>query len=273
MRLCVCVDDVGLHAGILDAALPLVGAARVHALACMVGAPAWPAATPALRRLESNRVDIGLHLDLTDHPLAPGRPATLARLVLAAGLRRIDRTTLRTTIRRQLDAFEAALGRAPAFVDGHRHVHQLPGVRDELIAELASRYARGSRPWLRATRPGRAAARFQRKARVIEFLGAAALARLAADCHIAQNHRLLGVYDFRGGQEAYLGLVLQWLAAARSGDLLMCHAGRGPTDALQAARNAEFAVWMSAAVGDALRDRSIVLQPLSRTLVQGLAAA
>lgn len=32
-RLCICIDDVGLHAGVNDAALELVARGRVHALA------------------------------------------------------------------------------------------------------------------------------------------------------------------------------------------------------------------------------------------------
>ena len=268
MRLCVCVDDVGLHPGIQDAALRLVHAGRVHALGCMVGAPAWAAAAAALRRLDAAEVDVGLHLDLTDCPLPPWPARALPALMLDAGLGRIDHAALRAAIGAQLDAFEAGLGRALAFVDGHQHVHQLPQVRDALVAELVDRQAQGARPWLRATRHVDAGLRPSLKARLIEALGARGLARLATAQGLPQNARLLGVYDFRGGAAVYQRLLLRWLRAARSGDLLMCHAGLGPTDALQAAREAEYEVWQAPATTAALRANAIVLEPMSRILAR-----
>jgi predicted glycoside hydrolase/deacetylase ChbG (UPF0249 family) len=51
-------------------------------------------------------------------------------------------------INRQLDAVEAALGRPPDFVDGHQHVHVLPGIRAPLLEALAQRGLSG-RIWLR----------------------------------------------------------------------------------------------------------------------------
>jgi predicted glycoside hydrolase/deacetylase ChbG (UPF0249 family) len=54
---------------------------------------------------------------------------------------------------RPLNRFEDAMGRAPAFIDGHRHVHQFPVVRALLVEEIARRYP-VSPPWVRATAPG-----------------------------------------------------------------------------------------------------------------------
>ncbi len=56
---------------------------------------------------------------------------------------------MRAEIEAQIDAFEQATGRRPDFIDGHQHVHGLPGVRKALIAVLAARYAKGTQPWLR----------------------------------------------------------------------------------------------------------------------------
>ncbi|MBX3635721.1 MAG: ChbG/HpnK family deacetylase [Rubrivivax sp.] len=261
----MCVDDVGLHAGVNEAALRLVALGRVHALGVLVGAPAWPAAVPALRALDPAAVDVGLHLDLTEFPLQPGWRQPLWRLIARAYGGRLQRSALRAEIRRQLDAFEAALGRGPDFVDGHRHVHQLPLVRDELVAELAARQAPDRRAWLRSTRRGDGRW-FELKPRLVEWLGARALSVLARGQGFGQNRRLLGVYGFDGGEAGYRRRLAGWLDGAGDADLLMCHPATGGDDALQAARRAEYAVWAAPDLPGALAARGLVLAPMSRVL-------
>jgi predicted glycoside hydrolase/deacetylase ChbG (UPF0249 family) len=76
-RLTVCVDDLGLHAGIHQAAEMLAATGRIGAVSCMVGAPAWHAAAKAAAAIASGRVGVGLHLDLTEHTLDPRCRASL----------------------------------------------------------------------------------------------------------------------------------------------------------------------------------------------------
>lgn len=255
-----------------EAALALVARGRLQAVSVMSGAPDWPAGAAALRGLDRTALDVGLHLDLTEHPLPPFGPRGLRGVIAAAYLGRLPRAALRDTIRRQLDALEDGLQRTPDYVDGHQHVHQLPVVRTLLVDELARRYG-DRRPWLRSTRAPRAAAAHPDagtnfKARVIEALGQAGLAALARRQGLAGNTHLLGVYDFRGGRERYRALLAGWLHAAADGDLLMCHAalpGRAP-DALAAARAAEYEVLAAPALAGLLADEGLRLQPLSRTL-------
>lgn len=122
-RLWVCVDDFGLHAGINAVALRLAARGRVHAVACQVGGPAWPAGAVVGRRGR------GSALDLTECPLTlPARP--LKGVILASLLHRLDDAALAREVAAQLDRFEADLGPAPDFIDGH----QLPQVRGALPA-------------------------------------------------------------------------------------------------------------------------------------------
>src|SRR5207248_6098435 len=94
------------------------------------------------------RPAIGLHLTLT----APFRPLTsaflplhqnafpqLQRLSVLALLRRLQPTLLAAEIDAQLTAFMDAFGTAPAFIDGHQHVHLLPQVREEVLLGLKAR--------------------------------------------------------------------------------------------------------------------------------------
>ena len=80
----ICIDDFGLHGGVNHAALELAGLGRVNALACMVGAPQWQAASAQLARLEAVGVEIGLHFDFTEFPLHAASRHALPRLVAAA---------------------------------------------------------------------------------------------------------------------------------------------------------------------------------------------
>lgn len=265
-RLTLCLDDFGLHAGVNAAALELARLGRLDALSCLVGTPGWAAGRLQLGAFAPARVDVGLHLDLTDAPLRPALRHGLPALIARAALHALPAALLRDEIEAQLDTFEAARGAPPAHVDGHRHVHQLPQVRDALLAALQRRYPH-RRPWLRATRhaanlvaPAGAGAAERVKPRVIEALGAAGLARRARAAGWAQNTRLLGVYGFGGGAAAYRRWLAAWLDAARDGDLLMCHAAHGDAagDPLAAARQAEAQVLCGDEFAQALAARALV---------------
>lgn len=267
----LCLDDLGLHAGVNAAATALARRGRLSAVSCMVGAAHWSGAREALDACGGVGADIGLHLDLTEAPLRLSRQS-LARLVLRSHAHRLAPTALRDEIDAQLDAFEATLGRAPDHVDGHQHVHQLPQVRDALLEVLQRRYP-GSRPWLRSTRhaanlvrPAGQPPATSLKPRVIEALGAAGLARLALQHGHRQNSRLLGVYDFSGGEATYRAWLRAWLRAAREGDLLMCHAATASTDAdpIGVARHHEWLMLGGPEFAEMLAHAGIELQPISQ---------
>lgn len=257
----LCVDDVGLHDGVNAAAIALLEAGRATALSAMVGAPAWPSAAARLAEVDTHRADIGLHLDFTAYPRCAGlrQPLWAWLLTTHAGL--ADRASIRSEIEAQLDAFELGLGRGPDFVDGHQHVHQLPRVRDELIAVLQARYGAGQRPWLRNSRPRRRGVSV--KAWVLDRLGGRALEALARERGFRQNRRLLGVSDFSADPARLQAQVSRWLRDASDSDLLMCHpSARGlaaarPDDPLHATRCMEFDFWRSNRAG-ALLDQARV---------------
>jgi predicted glycoside hydrolase/deacetylase ChbG (UPF0249 family) len=262
-RLALCVDDFGLHAGVNAAVLQLAALGRLNAVGCMVGAPAWREGAPRLAQLDPSATDIGLHLDFTEHPLGAGSRFALPALILRAYARTLDAPALRHEIVAQLDAFEAGVGRPPDYIDGHQHVHQLPLVRDTLVALLRQR---GWRPWLRCTRrPAAGAPGF--KPWLIAALGANALARLARDAGLLQNAHLLGVYGFEGDAAGYRARLSQWLAAATDGDVLMCHpslAVGADADPLMAARTTEYAQFADPSFATLLERAGITLAPISR---------
>ncbi|MDR2853183.1 MAG: ChbG/HpnK family deacetylase [Burkholderiaceae bacterium] len=275
IAIAICADDYGLHHGVNEAVQRLAGR-RITAVSCMVGAPAWQQGIAALRALDPGRIDIGLHLDLTEYPLCLP-PQSLPRLIATSYARLLKPAQVAAEIDAQIDAFVQALGRAPDHVDGHQHIHQLPGIRTPLVAALQRRFP-NARPWLRSTRrPTLPAATARRKAWLIERLGERSLRRLAERYGYPQNHAFLGIYGFDGAAAAYAQHLAGWLQHARSGDLLMCHpaapvssaasavtADRAPVDAILAARHHEFAVLDDPRFDQLLASHRITLDTLTR---------
>lgn len=258
-RLCICADDFGLHPAVNEAVLHLVAMGRLQATSAMVGAPAWTTGAAALASIDAADLDVGLHLDLTEHPLTV--PARRLAGWLLQGPRNVQ--ALLREVHAQLDAFEQALGRMPAYVDGHQHVHQFPGVRDALLTALTARYP-GHRPWLRSTRPGSVGF----KPYLIDVLGRRGLAHHAGALDFPQNRRLLGVYGFGGDVHRYRRHVQGWLEGAQDGDLLMCHPAlaRVPGDVIATARCQEFRVWCDPSLLPSLMAGGLQLLPMSQML-------
>lgn len=263
-RIAICIDDYGLHPAVDDAVLQLVERGRVTATSCMVGAPAWTADAPRLKPLfDAGRVDAGLHIDFTEYPLDVAMRGPVNSWMLGTIFHRVDKAAIRKEVAAQLDSFEKAMGRAPAHIDGHQHVHQFPVVRDIVIDEISRRYNAGERPWLRTTR---GASRWRLKGRIIEAMGASGLEKLAAQHRFAHNRTLLGVYDFAGGPDRFRGLLREWLAAAQDGDELMCHVATGevPGDEIAAARVNEFQVLAQDDFDVLVMGAGVTLAPMSR---------
>ena len=205
----------------IAAVLALARQGVVTATSAMVLSPTWPQAG---RRLADVEVSRGLHLDLTS-PFAEADDQTpamsLAQIMAAAFRRRLDRVAIRRAIGRQLARFEAVMQAPPDFVDGHQHVHQLPGIRDELVAALAERYGKAASAValrLCVTRRWRGL-----KASIIAASGAAGLARLASRRRPSDNSDFAGVYGFSPRVDL-AGLWRSWLSSL-SGErpLVMCH--------------------------------------------------
>jgi len=240
--------NVSVDAGILV----LAERGRLSGASCLVDGPTFEAGA---RRLAGSGLALGLHLNFTEDFGQPGPCLPLSAFIASAYLRRLPAQALRAAVERQMRRFEDTVGRAPDYVDGHQHVHQLPGVREALL-EVVGRYP-APRPWLRdAGRPRTAGlpARLRAKAWVIAALGASSLRRQARARGLRMSGGFLGVYDFQGGAAAYLGWMRRWLAACRDGDVLMCHPALGPDprDALSAQRQAEFEVLGGDAMADLL---------------------
>lgn len=275
--MCICVDDFGLSNGVNTAVFTLAARRRVQATSCMVFAPAWTSGAPDLKQLRAQHptpLDVGLHLDLTQYPSRPAMRHRLQALILKSCFGRLDPAAIRLEVKTQLDAFEQAMGRAPDFVDGHQHVHQLPVIRDALIEEMQQRYGTAM-PWVRVSRgpsfwlESRASGwRVALKAGVIKLLGARGLARLARHAGAASNQRLLGIHDFQAHDTVHRQRLDAWLAMVIDADLFMCHPSTKASsdDAIGQAREMEFEMLNGHALPAMLAAHGVQLLPMSQIL-------
>lgn len=253
-RLVVCADDYALTPGVSRGIRELIAAGRISATSVMTVCPYWPEEGPALAAVAGD-ADIGLHLTLTDHvplgtmpALVPtGRLPSIGTLVRASLRGRLPLAEIEAEIERQLAAFVDVWRRPPSHVDGHHHVHQLPGVRTALFKVLAR--SRGPRPYLRSCHEPlqRLLARgiAPQKALVISTLGAG-FARAAAARGFATNDGFSGVYDLVAGKHRLEDLFAGFVRHLGSRPLMMCHPGYSDTtlaalDPMTAQRDAELA--------------------------------
>lgn len=260
--LALCADDFGLSPGISAGIARLAHAQRLTAVTCVTNSPHWPEQAKLLQNLPDT-VDVGLHLNFTEgRPLSarlarrwPTLPA-LPRLIAMAHLRLLPRAGMRAEVHAQLRAFIHGHGKPPAFIDGHQHVHHLPGLR-QTILDMAEHVQPlpAVRSTARVLGPG-----FGLKRWLIEHTGGHSLAVELRQRVMAHNPALLGAYDFTDPD--YAALMRRWLAELPpEGGLLFCHPGDADQapDPIAAARRRELAYFASAAFTADLAAAGVVL--------------
>ena len=246
--LALCADDYGLSDSIDRGILQLARAGRITEVSCLVNMPAWPADARTLShlpRVAAGTLRAGLHFNLTEgRPLSaalarlwPQMP-TLQQLIVMAHAGRLPREAVAAELKAQLDAFEGLAGRQPVHLDGHQHVHHLPGVREAVLALLAQRPSLRVRDTGQVNGPG-----FAIKRLLIEGTGGRRLRRELQARGRWANTELRGVYDFTSTRD-FRALMQGWLRRLPDrGALVFCHPGETaePGDPIGAARVRELA--------------------------------
>jgi predicted glycoside hydrolase/deacetylase ChbG (UPF0249 family) len=114
--LIVNADDFGRSPGVNS------GIIRAHEEGIVTSATLmvrWPAAHEAASYARGGRLSVGLHLDLGEWEYRDGEWRERYVVVAAEDPRAVE-----AEIGRQLERFEALLGRAPTHLDSHQHVHR-----------------------------------------------------------------------------------------------------------------------------------------------------
>ncbi|MBZ9677477.1 ChbG/HpnK family deacetylase [Mesorhizobium sp. ES1-1] len=265
-RIRLIADDYGLAPGVSAGILDLLERGRLTGTSCMTGFPEWPEEAARLAPL-IGRVAVGLHLTLTDQQavtgrssLAPeGRLPMLRTLALPILRERVDERDVRAELDAQYRRFVEALGRPPAFVDGHQHVHFLPVVRQWLrtrFAEVADR------PALRGG-PALSGAAVAPKVAAIAAV-AAGFDRSMQRAGFSVLRPLGGIYDWRH-PERFAPLLKAAVEDLPEGGLFMCHPGHvdttlGARDPMRTVREVEFAFLASDEFGAFLKGADVEIR-------------
>ena len=230
-RLIVHADDFGLSEAVNRAVIAAHEGGIVTSTSLMAGGDAFEHAVALARACPS--LDVGVHLTLTEQrPVAANVPSLVddggslaphaTQLAQRRALGKISladvRTELEAQIRRVLDA-----GLTPTHLDGHQHVHVLPGVA-QVVFELAQAYgiravrypAERVRGYM-LTNPARAK-------RVAEQLAVASLSALSPLKSLRRSDDFVGFYFGGRLNERNLHTVLEHLPQHGTIEL-MCHPG------------------------------------------------
>lgn len=269
-----CADDYGLAPGVSQAIRALIEQRRLHATSCMTGSPHWPDAATAIRPL-APLAHIGLHVTLTDQtPLTPmpktapqGKLPPIENLIINAHLGRLDQDEIRAEIKAQVDAFITHFGRAPDYLDGHQHAHELPMIQDILLDVWAG--PMNGRGWIRNCWESPWALISRRidpvRALIIGAMGLRLLGKMKR-LGIPHNQSFRGVYDLTD-RVPFSRLVDRFIAQPKPQTLIMVHPGF-VDDALRAVdpvtdqREREYAYLASDQFAHSLDQRGITLAPL-----------
>lgn len=242
-----------MSAGVSRAIVELAAMGRISATSAMVVAPEWPRLARDLDAI-SGRIGIGLHLTFTGlSPLGPmpklapdRRFPPLETLIRSALTGRLPGDEVAAEIDCQIEAFQQATGRPPDFVDGHQHVHVLPGIRGPLLRALARRNLTG-RLWLRDPfdRPGAILVRGVAVPKALLVAGlSAGFGAQARRAGFATNNGFSGFSLFDVGRDIGADFA-RFLAAPGPAHLVMCHPGHVARDEILdgvgEARRREFA--------------------------------
>jgi chitin disaccharide deacetylase len=253
----LCADDYAMTEGISRAIGELAAARRLSATSVLVTARQWPHAAPRLA-VHRGRLSVGLHLNLTSGtPLGPmpqlaktGRFPSLRGLIMRALAGLLDGKEIEAEISRQLDSFEGGVRFPPDHIDGHQHVHVLPGIRGALLRVVSQRYP-GRAPLIRDP-SDRIGAIMARRSAIPKAMAACALAtgfgNAARSLGLRTNDSFAGFSDFDVNTPFTTELGRALLAPAQR-HIIMCHPGHADAelatlDAVVERRAAEYAALM-----------------------------
>lgn len=229
----LCADDYAMTEGVSRAIGELAAARRLSATSVLTTSRHWPRMGPRLL-VHRPHLSIGLHLDLTLGPplgamprLAPeGKFPGIGKLTAKSLAGLLHKSEIRAEINRQLDAFEGYLGFPPDHIDGHQHVHVLPGIRGPLLDVVSRRY-RTNTPLIRdpSDRLGTILGRSVATAKAILIAAlSSGMERAARGRGLRTNDTFSGFSSFDEGTP-YADELEKALSAPGQRHIVMCHPG------------------------------------------------
>lgn len=245
----LCADDYGYNHAVSLGIRDLIANNRINATSCLVNMPDFSTQAADLKALSISAYT-GLHINFTEGRLLSSsekKPLALTELILKSHAGVIDTAFISREIQAQLDVFESTFHRLPDFIDGHQHVHQLPGIRQVFLKIYKERLP--ATCLVRSTFPQVFLNQFFMKVLAIAATGGWYFSRMLKKQQILHNAQFSGVYNFAQDVD-YRSLFRQWLAAIDDKALIMCHPGfsqAATNDAIARTRLTEYLYFASEA--------------------------
>ncbi len=257
-QIILCADDYAQNTSISEGIVHLAEQGRINATSCMVNSKAWNEAHQALHPIQSTTY-IGLHFNLTHgDALSPRWKKNygvqlpgMASLLKQSYLRRLNPEVIAAEIMAQLDAYTHAMNAYPDFIDGHQHIHQLPVIREALLAVYGDLppgifIRKTSNGWLDLLSPDG----FPKRQLIALLGGIASRVGKGASGDVPTrftNSSFSGIYNFKDAVN-YRHYFKRFLNHSRDGGLIMCHPGNlseDVRDPLHLYRHHELGYFMS----------------------------
>lgn len=232
-RLIVNADDFGITAAVNRGIVAAHDRGIVTSTSIMATGLAFDHAVELARSCP--RLAVGVHLVLTEHRPLVGATAA-ASLVdddgrFPAHVSRLLRKQLRgrvslADVRRELEAQIVRVrdaGIAISHLDGHQHVHVLPGIA-AVVAELAGRHGIGAVRYPAERLRGYMLRSFKHARRVAEQAALRLYCATSPLKHLRRSDDFVGFYFGGRLDEANLATVLAHVGSGRTVEL-MCHPG------------------------------------------------
>ncbi len=235
-KIILCADDYSYSPGISEAIITLIQRKRLNATSCMVNTKYWLQEASALKPF-INQIDIGLHFTLTDvFPISMPKHQLL-NIIKKAYCRQLNQKAIEIELTLQIKKFYSGLGKLPDFIDGHQHIHQLPIIRDALIA-IYNTYFPKPKCYIRVPIMSPATL----KSYIIQLMGSTALKNTLKHNSIPYNTSFSGIYSFSKAKW-YPYYFRHFLSFIQPYGLIMCHPGlkkKENRDSIISAREHEF---------------------------------
>lgn len=252
-RIVLCADDYGQAEAVSKGILELLSAGRLTATSCLVNQSCWTEHAGWLQPLK-NQADIGLHLNFTfGAPLSAAYRQQIGETFLPlpkvlwhtmTGSKLLTRDALKAEVEAQIDAFTRAMGCLPRFIDGHQHVHHLPGIRD-VLTDVYRERLKDEAVYMRTVTQEIELYNFftkNIKNLLIHFTGGHDFAEHLDLFGIPHNTSFQGIYSFNALH--YRQYFQKFLKNSSDHGLIMCHPGLPADDTgdpIYASRGMEYA--------------------------------
>lgn len=252
----LCADDYAINSNVSEAILSLIDKQRITAVSCMTDSDCWKKYGDKLK-IHNGKVDMGLHLNLTENILIRGKTLSIFEFLLRSHLNKIDISFCYYHLCRQMKNFIHTMGRPPDFIDGHQHIHHLPFIR-KMVLRLYKKYMKTG--YLRSVSPAALNLNTFLKSMFLGFTGGFYSRYLWKKNGVVFNQNFSGLRTFK--EKDFSSYFFSLLKNASNGTLIMCHPGFKSlsminNDCISSARYQEYKYFTSSQFLEDLKSQNI----------------